>query len=194
MKLKICSRCKKRKSLSEFSKHRRYKYGYNCWCKKCLKEYDKEYRKKYKELIKKYREKYYRKNKERFKERTKKFFYDNKGYMKKYQKEKKKRDLNYRVSENLRTRIWGALKGRVKSQSTMFLIGCSIEYLMYHLQYQLKKGMSWDNYGREGWHIDHIKPCVSFDLSKVSEQQKCFHYSNLQPLWAKDNLSKGVKK
>ena len=51
--------------------------------------------------------------------------------------------------------------------------------------------MSWDNYG--DWHIDHIRPCCSFDLSKIEEQEKCFHYSNLQPLWAEENMTKGGK-
>jgi len=53
--------------------------------------------------------------------------------------------------------------------------------------------MNWNNYGYYGWHIDHIKPCSSFDLSKDLEQRKCFHYTNLQPLLAKDNLEKGAK-
>ena len=53
--------------------------------------------------------------------------------------------------------------------------------------------MSWDNYGLHGWHVDHIKPCASFDLSKPIEQRKCFNFNNLQPLWAIDNLRKGSK-
>jgi hypothetical protein len=80
----------------------------------------------------------------------------------------------------------------------MFLIGCEIDYLMYHLQHKFKKGMTWDNHGSgnngkgmKEWHIDHIKPCSSFDLSKPEEQQKCFHYTNLQPLWVKENWKKG---
>ncbi|GAI33061.1 unnamed protein product, partial [marine sediment metagenome] len=57
-----------------------------------------------------------------------------------------------------------------------------------HLEKRFVKGMSWKNYGK--WHIDHIKPCATFNLSEKKEQRKCFHYSNLQPLWAKENLSK----
>lgn len=53
--------------------------------------------------------------------------------------------------------------------------------------------MSWDNYGYRGWHIDHIKPCSSFNLSDIKEQKKCFHYSNMQPLWWKDNIAKSNK-
>jgi hypothetical protein len=77
----------------------------------------------------------------------------------------------------------------MKSLSTINLIGCSIEHLRRHLAFQFQPGMSWSNYGK--WHIDHIRPCAKFDLSKESEQKKCFHYTNLQPLWAKDNLIKG---
>lgn len=80
----------------------------------------------------------------------------------------------------------------------MFLTGCDIDYLMYHIQEQFTKGMSWDNHGRgnkgrKEWHIDHIRPCDSFDLRKPAQQRKCFHYSNLQPLWRDDNLTKGSK-
>ena len=62
---------------------------------------------------------------------------------------------------------------------------------MKHLQNQFKPGMTRDNYGL--WHVDHIIPCASFDLTKLSEQEKCFHYTNLQPLWAIDNIKKGAK-
>jgi len=58
---------------------------------------------------------------------------------------------------------------------------------------QFKPGMTWDNYGYYGWHIDHKVPCSNFDLSKPEEQYKCFHYTNLQPLWAEENLIKGGK-
>ncbi|MHA1738808.1 MAG: hypothetical protein ACTSWD_09500 [Candidatus Heimdallarchaeota archaeon] len=102
-----------------------------------------------------------------------------------------KNNISYRIKENCRGRINNALRGYTKSLSTMLLIGCEVDYLMFHLQEQFTKGMSWDNYG--DWHVDHIRPCASFDFVKESEQKKCFHYTNLQPLWAKDNLSKHTK-
>jgi hypothetical protein len=70
------------------------------------------------------------------------------------------------------------------------LLGCSINFLKKYLEDRFKEGMLWRNYGIYGWHIDHIIPCYNFDLSKLEEQNKCFHYSNLQPLWAKENWSK----
>jgi len=97
-------------------------------------------------------------------------------------------NVNYKLLELMRGRIYKALKGLVKSRATRILIGCSIEKLKRHLEKQFKRGMTWNNYGR--WHVDHIVPCCSFDLSKHKEQHKCFNYKNLQPLWAKENLSK----
>jgi len=70
-------------------------------------------------------------------------------------------------------------------------VGCDLNYFIRHLESQFDDEMSWGNYGL--WHIDHIQPCSSFDLSKEEEQKECFNYNNLQPLWAFDNLSKGAK-
>ncbi len=69
------------------------------------------------------------------------------------------------------------------------MLGCSIEHLRTHIESRWKDGMSWENYG--AWHLDHIKPCAAFDLLQPSEQRLCFHWSNLQPLWAADNIAKG---
>jgi hypothetical protein len=97
----------------------------------------------------------------------------------------------FKIARNARTRIWIALKGHIKSDSTMDLIGCSRKHLMSHLESQFQSGMTWANYG--DWHVDHVKPCASFDLSSPGQQAKCFHYSNLQPLWAADNFQKSDK-
>jgi hypothetical protein len=91
----------------------------------------------------------------------------------------------------LRSRIWHALKHNFKSKSTLKLIGCSIEFLKFYLERKFEYNMNWNNYGK--WHVDHIIPCASFDLSNPEEQALCFHYTNLQPLWAKDNLKKHAK-
>ena len=120
-----------------------------------------------------------------------------KDYSSNYCKNKRKIDINFRISGNLRSRIRIALRGIYKSTSTMNLIGCSVEQLKRHLESQFQLGMTWENYGTgwvgKGmleWHVDHIIPCISFNLSKPEEQRKCFHYTNLQPLWAGDNLRK----
>jgi hypothetical protein len=99
-------------------------------------------------------------------------------------------DSNFRLRVNLRNRLRLALKNYKKSNSTINLTGCSLEFLKHHLSEKFENGMNWDNYGKE-WCVDHIKPCCSFDLSNNADQIKCFHYSNLQPLWNIENLKKG---
>jgi hypothetical protein len=85
-----------------------------------------------------------------------------------------------------------ALLKDYKSGTSEWLLGCSIIEFRQHLEKQFVNGMKWENYGE--WHIDHIIPCSSFDLSKIDEQKKCFHYTNQQPLWKIDNLRKGNRK
>jgi len=81
-------------------------------------------------------------------------------------------------------------RGANKDGLTFQLIGCTSAKLAAHIEKQFKPGMTWDNYGKHGWSIDHRKPCAKFDLSKPEEQAKCFHYTNLQPMWARENSSK----
>lgn len=104
---------------------------------------------------------------------------------------RRSQEPEFRIKRNLRRRLHYALQGRDKSASTMELLGCSIACLKACLEVQFSAGMSWENYGE--WHVDHIRPCVSFDLSDPKQQRDCFHFTNLQPLWAKDNLIKGGK-
>ena len=118
---------------------------------------------------------------------------ERKIYMNKYVNNLRQKNISFKITENLRRRINHAIKENVKSKHTMELLGCSIDELKKYLEEKFQEGMTWKNYGRYGWHIDHKKPCVLFDLSKEEEQKKCFHYTNLQPLWAEDNLSKGAR-
>lgn len=143
------------------------------------------------EDLKLYRRYYYLINKEIINAKAKRY---HKNYRKNY-------DMNKRLARNLRGKIHSALSGRYKkSMRAIKLLGCSIEFLKQYLKSKFKNGMSWENYGRgwygkgmKEWHIDHIKPCCTFDLTKPEEQSKCFNYKNLQPLWWKDNLIKGRK-
>jgi len=103
------------------------------------------------------------------------------------------KDINYRLIRLLRGRTSEALRRNSKAGHTRELLGCSIQELKLYLESKFQPGMTWENHGTFGWHIDHVKPCASFDLSDAREQEKCFHYTNMQPLWAKENLSKGSK-
>ena len=114
-------------------------------------------------------------------------------YMKSYESNRKQNDINFKLTKTLRSRLGTALKSQnaKKLNSTLTLTSCTIVRLKEYLESKFQEGMTWENHGQ--WHIDHIKPCASFKLENEDEQQLCFHYTNLQPLWAKDNLSKGSK-
>jgi len=167
------------------------------------KQYQIEHRKKHKEKYIIYKKNWRIRNKEKISlenktykllnrnkisEYRKKYYRDHKTQEQEYYKNKIKVDINLRLSSNLRKRVRLALKGSPKLSTTMNLVGCSIEFLKFYLESQFKDNMSWDNYGK--WHIDHKIPCCAFDLSKEFAQRKCFHYTNLQPLWAEENLKK----
>jgi hypothetical protein len=118
---------------------------------------------------------------------------ESKAWRNNYHKIRINSDPIYKIKHGLRARLHSALKTITKSNNTLGLLGCSIKELRVHLESKFAEGMSWENYGLHGWHIDHIRPCASFNLSTHKDQEVCFHYSNLQPLWAADNLRKGDK-
>ena len=162
----------------------------------------KKYQLKNKEKIRKQQGKYCLKNKKRVREWKQEWDLKNPGYYKEWNSKHKKylnkkakirrqNDLTYRLSKVCRTRIWTALKGIDKSASTMELIGCTIDELWNHLESKFNPWMIRENYGL--WHVDHIIPCDAFDLTDPVQQKKCFHYNNLQPLWAIDNMRKSNK-
>ena len=104
-------------------------------------------------------------------------------------------DPAYKFTRILRSRVGKAVKEQYagKAFKTMDVIGCGVHELLAHLEKQFLPGMDWNNYGREGWHIDHIIPCAAFDLSKAEQQKKCFHFSNLRPTWARHNQAKASR-
>jgi hypothetical protein len=103
-----------------------------------------------------------------------------------------KTNLNWKIGKRLRNRIKDALNRKASRAGTLLdLLGCSVLACQKHLEALFKLGMSWENYGK--WHIDHKRPCASFDLTDLEQQKICFHFSNLQPLWREENLSKSAK-
>jgi hypothetical protein len=108
-------------------------------------------------------------------------------------RERRHTDPNFNVLCRLQSQMYNATT-RAKSEKygrTLELLGCSVQELRVHLESQFQPGMTWENYGSHGWHIDHILPCISFDMTNPAEQRACFHWSNLQPLWESDNIRKG---
>lgn len=125
---------------------------------------------------------------------SRKSFYDrNPTFRADYAKRRYHENINARLRQNIASRLRSAIKvnGGRKKNKTVELIGCSIQELRNHLESLFQDGMSWENQGE--WHIDHIRPCISFDLTEIEEQKLCFHFSNLQPLWARDNQIKWAK-
>jgi hypothetical protein len=93
----------------------------------------------------------------------------------------------------LRVRIAKAVRGTGKAERTSELIGCSIRFLKIYLESKFLPGMTWENYGYRGWHVDHILPCASFDLTDPEQRRTCFNWRNLQPLWGVENIKKGCR-
>ncbi len=108
-----------------------------------------------------------------------------------YQRNKIKTDIQFRLKMNLRSRLLMAIKSDQRVGSAIRDLGCSIAELKMYLEGQFKDGMTWANYGLRGWHIDHKIPLDLFDLADRAQFVAACHYSNLQPLWAKENFSKG---
>lgn len=151
------------------------------------------YRKQRKEIHSEYMKIYRQKNKKKIAKQTKQWKKNNREKLKVIRQNKYKNDIEYRLTLLLRSRMKHALNGKLKTDTTKKLLGCSLNDFKKYLESKFLKGMSWNNYGRYGWHIDHIIPCASFDLTDPEQQRKCFHYTNLQPLWAEDNLQKHCK-
>jgi len=189
MKTKICSKCGIEKILNKFCKNNTKKDKLQNFCKIC----NKIYRKKYKIEITKYNSKYYQEHK---KER-KKYCFKNKEKIRKqntkYRKNKYNTDINFKILVCLRNRLYDFIKGKDKSKTTKELLGCSIKEFKNYFEQKFTKGMTWKKVMNGKIHIDHARPCNSYDLSNSDEQRVCFHYTNLQPLWAKENLEKSDK-
>ena len=197
---KHCPKCNLWKSLNEYNKQSSSWDKLGRMCRLCYCEYKNAKRKnditKYHEKDMIYNEKY--KSSGRRKEVSAIRYQNKKEDIIKqcvdYNTRKYKNDPYYRSIFLLRSRIGKILRERNigKQNKSYDLLGCTKNEFIKYFEAKFTEGMLWEKVGKE-IHIDHIKPCCSFDLTTEEEQKKCFHYTNLQPLWGKDNLSKGGK-
>jgi len=204
MNNKTCTKCKQEKQLIEFNKNKRQNDGFQTYCKVCQKEYIKQNKLQleiyYQDWFSENKQERNEYNKLHRKKNLQKYKNYNKQYRSKesykekrrqYERNLAKNSLIFRVKNNLRKRIGSFFKGKGKSKSTEKILGCSYQEFIFYLENKFTDGMSWGNYGLYGWHIDHITPLSS--ATDESSLERLCHYTNLQPLWAKDNLSKGDK-
>jgi hypothetical protein len=200
IKLKKCTKCQIEKLINEFNKLTNHKF--KTICKKCLNLYNKEYNVKNNTILLKKKHCYRQQNADKLHQSAKQWREENKEkhlengrkwreQNKNYHNIRRKTNLQYKISSNLRSRLSQALRNNQKVGSAVNDLGCSIDELKTHLESKFTEGMTWTNYGE--WHIDHIKPLALFNLQDRSHFLEACHYSNLQPLWAKDNLSKGSR-
>jgi hypothetical protein len=215
MKTKQCSKCKKKRLTKFFSKRVASKDGLQKICKDCSKGRSKYYyahnkdyyEKKYlqnKELILNRNKEWNKQNKDKILKHKEKFKLNNLTYYQEYarinqdklakqrrirENYRSKTDILFKLKKNYRNRIYDYYRGTNRSKRSEEIIGLSwLEYKNY-IESKFQEGMDWNNYGE--WHIDHIIPLSS--ASNQTELEKLFHYTNCQPLWAKDNLSKSDK-
>ncbi|QDP47316.1 MAG: hypothetical protein Unbinned4388contig1000_35 [Prokaryotic dsDNA virus sp.] len=201
---KKCAKCKKVKDFSEFSKSKRAKDGLQCRCKVCDKDYrdaniesrmkaNKAWNEANKDKVAAHRKTWREANREKIAAWREANIGTEKShdYFRSYHKERRLSDPLFRLSCNLRNRTWTAFnrKGYKKKSKTQEMLGVDWEVCKAHIERQFTKDMTWDNYGE--WHIDHVIPLASANTEE--ELIKLCHYTNLQPLWAEDNLKKGAK-
>jgi len=192
METKICSKCKEEKYVCEFYNNRKSKNGKRSRCKKCLNLENTLYVKKNKDRVNAIKQKYVDNNKEKVKQSKKEWFEKNPNYRNEWTINNYKNDFLFRLVNIMRarTRLFLKSKNIKKKNNTFEIVGCSPEFLKEYLEKQFTEGMNWDLFGKH-IHIDHIIP-LSFAKTEEEAYKLC-HYTNLQPLWAEDNLKKSNK-
>ncbi len=194
--MKTCYKCKIEKPLDDFYNLSSSKDGKQYNCKECRrKEYQKNREKnnKYYEKNKQKKKEYQKQYREKNKQKIKIYYKNNKEKINKAKRSKYNKEYLFKIRCLLtnRTAISFKRKRWVKNSRNIEMLGCSYEKAFKHIENQFTEGMSWDNHTKYGWHIDHIIPLAS---AKTEEELKSLcHYTNLQPLWAEENLSKGAK-
>jgi hypothetical protein len=175
---------KRKLYMQEYRKTERWKLS--------KKESDSKYYQKNKEDILESTQKYYKINRETILPKNRKYsknhYKSNPEIYKEYNTKKYKSDIQTKLSLSLRCRLNNSLKHGIKTKSALNLLGCSINLLKQHLEFQFKPEMTWENHGKV-WEIDHIIPCALFNLTDIEQQKQCFHYTNLQPLFKTTDIA-----
>jgi len=205
---KKCTKCGEIKPVSEFYWYKTRKHYFSV-CKKCSDKYSIQWQKNNREKCSEYsktwnrknitsRKKYQRENKDIYKKAWKKWAEKNPEKRRKITlRAQRKRRLipKNRINKNISNAILRTLKGIKNKTPWETIVGYTLEDLINHLEKQFAKGMNWNNHGNKGWHIDHIIPISLWQYESYNDREfkQCWSLANLQPLWAKDNMSKGNK-
>lgn len=207
-----------------FSKSSKNKDGFHLWCKMCDKKYKKERYKNNRGCILEQKKKYYEKKRSEILDRQNKYRQSERGRKarKKYCESKEGREAikrgnkryrqtekgikmvrsvskryyeNNKPSRNMSIMMRRSLKGNKNGCHWEDLVDYTLEELKVHIENLFQSGMSWDNYGKYGWHIDHKYPISLFNIESYNceDFKECWSLENLQPLWAMDNWIKGAK-
>jgi hypothetical protein len=206
MIVKVCKKCGIEKDISEFDQKKGAKDGHTSRCKICRRNYFNEYnntpinlirrREKSKENYWKNHENELKKASEKHKknsEQEKEYRKNNRKKISQREKNRYHEDVLFRIKTNMRNRLKLFLKSKNlnKKNTTLNIVGADPKTIKEYIEQKFTDGMSWENYRYDGWHIDHIIPLSS---AKTEEEiYKLSHYTNLQPLWAEENLKKRNK-
>lgn len=193
---KKCTKCGEEKNVTDFYKDKGVKSGIGSRCKDCVKKCSRESQLKNSSQRKEYLKEYSLKNKDRLTSNRRKYVEKHRGkfrnYHREYQVKSRKVDNIKKIKHNVRNRLWSAFdNNNWKKDGSQKLIGCDYNFVINYLESMFDDKMTWDNYGLYGWHIDHIIP---LNTAKTKEEmEKLCHYTNLRPMWAKENLSRPKK-
>lgn len=205
---KPCYICNVIKPIDAFYKLQKGLGGVYSVCKSCLAIKNKIYRQANLDRCRANSKRHYHENKEYYANKIKTYRTENAEEIKKthrvyleshkdkineHLRNRYYRDTQYRIKVILRSRLYDAVFRECKNGSAIEDLGCSIEFFKAYIEQRFEPGMTWDNWAHDVWHLDHIIPLASFDLTDREQLLKACHYTNIQPMWAKDNLSKGAK-
>jgi len=201
--MKLCPDCNEIKSKSEY--YRNHSPCKVCFCKRTKQYYTdnrermnawhREYRRRNPEMTIAIRKKHYYLNREKCIEISKNYTRNNNEKVREAERARLLKNPKHRISKSMAKAIRASMLGKIHGSMWETYVGYGVNDLKERLESMFVEGMSWDNYGFYGWHIDHIMPLASFNYSSVDDEdfKKCWSLENLQPSWAIDKIRKGCK-